>query len=783
MNEWYNYSWMDIVEKLDSDERVGLSSDKINSIKEKSGINRIFNMKRKKSRSLIKKMILEPWFIMLILTSILMMICKNYLSGILLLILTISSDLLYWHDDLNKAKNIKQLEKIDDINASVLRDGRIYMIPAEELVVGDIVFMQKGSAVPADIRIIELENLKIKQTSVTGEVYEVEKYSTKIEEIDISLIEMRNMLFKASIVMNGSCGGIVTAIGVDTEVGKILKTLFEENKKIDKFETFFNTSKKILEMVAFLSAIMVASIGITMGNNLNLIINKISLVITSASPLILIIILSTFLLLIKKIFRENGIQIKSISSIEIAATINAIYVEKLGFFYENEMIVCKLYTDEIIKDFSEETIEMTPNIERVIHISLLCNNNSKNNVEEKALIEFAKKMNIEKASLDVRYRRIVEVPFDIERGLRTTVNKVEKHYRANVVGAVDKVLEKCKYILKDGIEYEITKEDIENIKLADIDMSTECLSVTAFANRNFKYAPSKDENIESYLVFVGLMGLKSTLKQGSKIALRQAEEKDFITIISSEDSKLTTLSLGNEIGITMDSENVLCGVEIENMDDASLTYFIERVKMLSRISVNEKLRVLKSLKDLKSNILVTGTKLTDLPLLEAGDLRIAFGTNCSSTLKATADVFIEDENFEKILFYLKESKPVYIKFIKFLKYSFAISLSQGIYMLFYCSFNNLSVQVAYKTLWYNMLFVLISFIYFSAKKYYYRFYEEPEKKIYFSKIVFTSFCTGFLSFIINSIFALNNLNIDFIGTILILPLMELMFVNRKFNNW
>ncbi|MBC8061111.1 MAG: cation-transporting P-type ATPase [Clostridiaceae bacterium] len=777
MDHWYNYSWMDIVEKLQSDERLGLSLDKINSIKVKSGSNRIFNIEQKKSGFVIKKIILQPWFIMLIITALLMMVCKNYLSGIFLFFFTITSNLIYQYDDLNKAKNIKQLMKIDDINASVLRDGRTYMIPAEELVVGDIVFMQKGSVVPADIRIIELENLKVKQTSVTGEIYEVEKYSTKIEEIDISLIEMRNMLFKSTIVIDGSCVGIVTAIGVETEVGKIVRTLFEDNKRVEKFENFFNTTKKVLEIVAFLSAIMVASISIIMGNNINLIINKITLIITSSSPLVLIIILSSFFLLIKKTFNKNGILIKSISSIEVASTINSIYVEKLGFFYENEMSVCKLYTGGVIKDFSEKKIELTKNVERMIHISLLCNNNSKNNVEEKALIEFAKKANIEKAYIDVLYRRIVEVPFDLERGLKTTVNKVEKHYRANVVGAVDKVLEKCKFILKNGIEYEMTKEDIENIKLADIDMSTDSLSVIALANRNFKYAPSKDENIESYLVFVGLMGLKGTLKEESKIALKQAEEKDFITVISSEDSKLTTLSLGNEIGTAIDSENVLCGVEIENMDDAALSSFIARVKMLSRISINEKLRVLKSLKVLKNNILVTGTKLTDLPLLKAGDLRIAFGANCSSTIKATADAFIENENFEKILFYLKESKPTYIKFIKFLKYSFAISLTQGTYIIFYCIFNNRSVNIAYSTLWINMVFVLISFIYFYFKKYYYRFYQEPEKKIYFSKIVFVSLLSGFFSFAINGLIW-NSSSLEFV-----LPLMELIFINKRFNEW
>jgi len=777
MNDLYNYSWTDIVEKLDSDERIGLSSERVNSIKEKSGVNRIFNIDQKKNRSVIKMIIAEPWFIMLVLTALVMIICKNYLSGLLLLFLTVTSDLLYRYDDLNKVKNIKQLEKIDKINASVLRDGRIFMIPAEELVVGDIVFMQKGSAVPADIRIIELDDLKIKQTSVTGEIYEVEKYSTKIEEMDISLIEMKNMLFKSSLVMRGSCGGIVTAIGVDTEVGKIVKTLFEDTKRQEKFQTFFNSSKKVLEISAFLGSIMIALISLLMGNDLNLIINKILLVMASISPLILIMILSAFLLLTKRLFKAKGIQIKSISSIEVAATINSIYVEKLGFFYENEMLACKLYTDGVIRDFNKEKIEITKNIERIIHISLLCNNNSKNNVEEKALIEFAKRANIDKASIDARYRRIVEVPFDLERGLKTTVNKGEKHYRANVVGAVDKVLEKCKFILKDGIEYEITKEDIENIKFADIDMSTESLSVTAFANRNFKYAPSKDENIESYLVFVGLIGLKSTLKQETKIAFQQAEDKDFITVISSEDSKLTTLSIGSEVGMLINSENVLCGVEIENMDDDSLASFIDRVKMLSRISVKEKLRVLKSLKKSENTILVTGTKLTDLPLLEAADLRIAFGTNCSSTIKATADAFIENENFEKILFYLRESKPTYIKFLKFLKYSFAISVSQGTFMLFYCSFNNSTVQTAYEVLWYNILFVFISFTYFCLKQYYYRFYQKPEKKIYFSRIVMASFYAGFFSFLIS------NLNINSIAVLFALPLFEMVLINRKFNKW
>ncbi len=787
MSDWYNYSWMDAVEKLDSDEKVGLDSVKVKEMQEKYGRNIIFKIEEKKKFSIVKEMILVPWFLLLILASFLMFLSGNYISGVIFFILTISSDLLFYYDELQKNKNVKQLEKIDKVNTSVLRDGRIFMIPAEELVVGDIVLLQKGSTVPADLRIIECKNLKAKQNSVTGENYEAEKYETKIEENDISLVEMKNMLFKSSIITDGIGGGIVTAVGSDTEVGKIVKILCEDKKRKRIFEGLVKKSIIILEIVTIASLLMMVGINFIYGIKYKSIISKIALVLSSFLPVALIMIVSAYFQCVKKYFKNNGIEIKNLSSIEVASTIDMVWVHKLGFLSENEMTAVKLYSDEAIVDLSTEDLEISKNIERIIHISLLCNNNSKNNVEEKALIEFGKKHTYNKSNLDSKFRRMFEIPFDLEKGIKTTVNKIEKKYRANVVGAVDKMLEACKFIMKDGVEAEITDEDIEKIKSADIDMSTECLNVTGFAYRNFKYAPSKDEKIESYLVFVGLIGFINPMKIEEVEALRESENSGITTIITSEDSKLTAISVGSNLGFELSLENVLCGVEIENMDEAALTTHIDKVKMLSRLTVSDKMRVLNTFKTKSHNILVTGTNLTDLPLLEAGDISLAFSETCSSTLKATADTYIQEANYNKIVLYIEESKRIYSKFAKFLKYAFSICFAEGIFMLLFCSLNNLDLSDAFLVQETNIIFILLSCVYFSLRDGHKGFYEASENKINYWTIIKSGVFTGTFSFII--LFVTNFLDLNdnyFVNlalTIAVLPIMELIFLNRKFNTW
>lgn len=782
MANWHNYSWIDIVENLNSNIDNGLRADQVEKLKLNGIKNKIFFIEEKKPISILKRMIIKPWFILSVISVVLLAVSGHYVSSCAVFFISIISDYLLYNEDFKKINSLNELKKMDSIFAHVTRDGRDEKLSAEELVVGDIVFFQKGDTVPADVRICECKNLKVKQTSITGEIYEVEKYETKIEERGISLVEMKNILFKSSVVIDGEGTGIVIAIGENTEVGKIVKLLFEDKTKDDSIIKQLNLSIKILEIVASAFFIMLLLVKILFGFKFDNILEWLGLELVSSLPVFLIVIVCLYKELSKRMFKREGIEIKNFNSIETVGEINTIYVEKFGFFTDREVTAVKLFCDDSPLDLSEKKSEMNKTFERVIHISLLCNNNSQSNFEEMALVKLGKTLSIEKAGLDSRFRRIFENPFDIERGIKSTVTKIDKKYRANVVGAVDKILEKCKFIMKDGVELEITEEDIDKIRMADMEMSVESLSVSAFAYRNFNYAPSKAENIESYLVFAGLIGFINPIKEEVLEALEEAEEDKICNIIALEDSKLTALSLGNKLGLEVNPENVLTGVELQYMIEDELKSFISNVKILSRLTIDDKLRVIKTFKANDKKMMITGSKLTELPLLEAGDISVAFDKKCSFILKSTSDAFIEDASYNKLLFYIEESRITYSEFFKYIKYAIAISMAEGIYILINSNIKGMDVQNAIVTHWANLIFVLISFTFLYALR-----KERAEtyryEKINFFNIAYNSVIVAAISSVVSIGAHYFIPEISILVAVFVLPLTELLFINNKFSKW
>ena len=783
MANWHNHSWIDIVEKLNSNIDNGLTTEQVENLKANGVRNRIFFIEEKGPISILKQIIIKPWFILAVVAVILMVISGHYISAALIFIITVSSDYVLYNEDFKKISRINELKKIDDIFANVVRDGINIKIPAEDLVIGDVVFFQKGDVIPADLRICECKNLKAKQTSITGEIYEVEKYETKIEDRGISLIEMKNILFKSSIVLEGIGTGIVIDIGENTEVGKIVKLIFQDKAREDNTRKYLKKSMKIIEVIAIAFVFILATLKLVLNFKIINIIEWCSLELAATLPVFLIIIVCLYKELSKKMFKKQGIEIKDFKSIEIAGLINMIYVEKFGFFTETEMTATKLFRDDEIVNLEGKVPEMNKTFERIVHISLLCNNNSQVNVEEQALIKLGRNLSIEKANLDSRFRRVFENPFDIERGIKTTVTKIDKKSRANVVGAVDKILEKCKFIMKDGVELEITEEDIEKIRMADMEMSAESLSVSAFAYRNFNYIPSKAENVESYLVFAGLIGFVNPIKEEALLALKEAKEKNIVNVISLEDSKLTALSLGNKLGLEINPENVLTGVELKYMTEEELNSFITNVKVVSRLTVEDRLRVLKTFSTEDNKMLITGSKLTELPLLEMGDISVAFDKKCSFILKATADVFIEEASYNKLLFYIEESKRTYSEFFKYLKYLVAISIAEGSYILFNSPINGMKINNLLITHWSNFIFIIASFMFlYSLRKVRGQGFKIDIEFNYYN-IVRMSLLTGIASAIINiaTYYFLPEFNV--LAGILILPFFELILVNRNFSKW
>ncbi|EDS76394.1 cation transport ATPase [Clostridium botulinum C str. Eklund] len=672
MRDWYNYSWSEVIKELNSSVKYGLSLDKVDKNRDEFGDNKTLNLKSKSFIILFLKNLIQIYSLSAIFTAILLFFNAKIIVACFILCISLTCVTIYSIKEYKNENRLDHLTKIAPSKALAIRDGKSIEINPDELVVGDIIYLEEGDIVPADARLIECYNLKVKESAITGDNKLVEKYETKIEDREILPSEMKNMVFKSSFVIEGTAKAIVVEVGDNTKIGSITKELLKSQNKTELLD------RKVYKLINLLSIVfMVFSICVILYNFLEKaniegstkIISLIWLIIVPVQIMMIVIVIS---LIIHTKNKKHGIKLGDLSSIETLSSIDVLIANKVGSITEERLFVRKIYTNgSIIEARSDEDEDNKHNIDRIINIGLLCNDahtNSdgkiiKGDFADRALVFYGKENSISKRDLEQSQERIFKIPFDYERKIKTTLNKVEDKYRANVIGAVDKLLVNCTHIMKNGIEVEITTQDIIDIKSQDLKLSKESLYVTGFAYRNFNYEPSINENIESNLVFVGLIGFENPCKENVQGYMDYCRSLAIKPIIVTEDNKITAQSLGNNLGILNKNDMVLSGVEIDNMDDDELEKFIEKVSMYSRISSKIKSRICEHFKKLGYKLAVTGSKFTDLPSFKASHIGIATGKNCTNIAKELGDIFIEDNDFKVTLDLIKNSRQL-LKSIK-----------------------------------------------------------------------------------------------------------------------
>lgn len=667
MIDWYNYSWNDVVRELRSDVNKGLSKENIEENRKKYGRNNTLNLEIKSGAFLFVKQIINIYAITGLGICFLLFFTGEVFLASIISSISLLCVILHTAKDYNNEKNLKELDKIIPKDAVVKREGKVQKIDCEELVIGDIVYIEKGDIVPADLRLINCEELNIKESALTGDNSIVEKYSTKVEDREISLSEMKNMAFKSSFVIDGSAVAIVTAIGENTEIGKITKGLLQGKHERNVLEKNISKIVNILTVIFYSFSFLVAIYSFYRKKHVEDIISLTSSIYLTVVPLQTILIVGIISLMVKKKMKNQGVDFKGLSSIQRLSNTNIIFVDKVGTLTENKMYVSKVYTNgKIFEDNYEQSEENKDNMDRILNIGLLCNDvkrdidgdGLKGDLIEVSLVNYGFKKSVDKRIMDKEQERVLQIPYDRDKRIKTTLNKIEDKYRANVKGAVDKLIERCTHIMKNGIEVEITDKDIREIRNADLIMSKESLYVEGFAYRNFNYEPSANENIESNLVFVGLIGFENPIKEDAINDLNYCKSLAIKPMLITDDNKITAEAFGRKIGILNKKDIVLSGVELDYMEEKEFEKYVERVSIYSKISSKNKWKVSSVFKKLGYNLTVTGNKFTDAPSFRIAHVGVAAGKRCTNITKKLGDIYIEDNDFMKLLSVIEESRKL-----------------------------------------------------------------------------------------------------------------------------
>lgn len=667
MKAWYNHSWSDVVKELNSDIKYGLTEKGVEESRNSFGDNRSLNLKNKSFSILFLKQLIKSYSIIGIIICGLLFYLKEIKLPIIILGIIIFCSAFYALKEYNNHNKLNYITKITPKKALVLREKKIFNVNPKELVVGDIIYLEKGDIVPADIRIIECENLKVRESAITSDNQIVEKYETKIEDREISLSEMKNMAFKSSFIMDGTGTGIVVQVGDNTEIGSITKDLLENNLSRSVIEENVSKIVKYPAMVFFIVAALICAYGFYYKLDMKNIIRILTLGYLTMVPMEIVLSVGLISFAIKRKKKKDGIELEGLSSMQLLAGTSVMLFDKVGTLTEEHMYIDSFFSNgKIIKLNSSDLEENKDNIDRILNIGLLCNDGKvdtdgnivKGSLIEKAIIRYGKENLLNKKTLDVEQERIFQIPFDLDKRVKTTLNKIDDKYRANVVGAVDKLLERCTHIMKNGIEVEITPKDINEIRDADLSLSLNALNVIGLAYRNFNYQPSPNENIESNLVFVGLIGLENPTKEDSIEDVMYCKSLAIKPIVMTEDNRITANAFGEKIKILNKNDLVLSGVEIDNMNEDELEKFVEKVGVYSKISPKIKFRIVEGFKKLGYDLTITGNRFTDLPSFRAAHVGIATGKECTKIAKKLSDVYIQDNNLFKILSLIEESRKV-----------------------------------------------------------------------------------------------------------------------------
>ena len=561
-NKWFNKSIEEAEKILETNIQNGLTENDVKTKREKYGLNML---KAKKKASLLQRFI-EQFKDFSIIVLIIAAIVSGFVGisqgegmtdTIIILIVVLANAIIGIAQESKAEKSLEALQKLTDHASKVIRDGKIKVIPAKELVPGDIVVLDTGDYIPADLRVIEAVNLKAQESSLTGESVPVEKTTKTIEKTDVGIGDRTNMLFSSSLVTYGRGKGIVVQTGMNTEVGKIAGMLDNTEKQITPLQEKLNKLGKTLGIAALAICAFIFIIGLIQGKEpINMFMTAVSLAVAAIPEGLVAVSTIVLAIGVQKMVKKNAI-VKKLPAVETLGSATVICSDKTGTLTQNKMTVEKIFINGETKELAEYKENINEDLKKLIFANMLCNDTKistdgklTGDPTETALVDMAFKLDFDPSVYD-RMPRIQEIPFDSDRKLMTTVNEVNGKYIVYTKGGMDELIGICNsYILNGEIKNNIEQyKDI--ITKNNEQMAKEALRVLACAYKEIDHKPTKEdmENIEKDLIFVGMVGMIDPPREEAKIAVEKCKTAGIKTVMITGDHKITATAIAKKLGI------------------------------------------------------------------------------------------------------------------------------------------------------------------------------------------------------------------------------------------
>ena len=691
-----------VIETLKTNPKTGLTQKEVKKRREQYGPNELKRKKKKTILKMILEQLTDKMIIILLIASILSFLLGETLEGTVILVIIGINIVISVVQEKKASDALEALRNMNAPHSIVLRDGKKEQILAKDLVPGDIVCLEAGNIIPADIRWIEENDILVDESALTGESLPVEKDKDYLGKKGEPIGDRKNMGYSSTIIHNGTGLGVVTSTGMKTEIGTIAKLLDDDENLETPLKKKLNKIGKVLSILGIAVSILIFIIGLLHGKNLiDILMISISLAI-SVIPEGLPATVTVVMAIGVQRMAEKKALVKQLPAVETLGSATVICTDKTGTLTENKMTVTEYYSADNLISGSKNKIT-----EELIHCGVLCNNASivddtiHGDPTEGALLLFAKDNNYDCKQIISDHKKINEKPFDSDRKLMTVVCKDKDNKQiAYVKGAPEELIKKCNYAIIGGKKKKITEKDRRKVLDKSEQLASKALRSLGFA---YKTEKLKLDEVEEDLIFIGIVGMIDPPRKEVMASVKSCHDAGIRVIMITGDHKATAVAIAKQLGIYKRNDLAVNVEEFHNMTKQQLHQNLPKISVFSRVSPKDKLDIVKALQEQKEIVGMTGDGVNDAPALNKADIGIAMGKNGTDVAKDAADMLLLDDNFSTIEVAIKEGRRIYRNIQKVIQFLLTGNIAEVLTILLAMVFNLQTPILAVHILFVNLI--------------------------------------------------------------------------------
>lgn len=668
----------EVFKQLDTDRKTGLSSEQADERRNRYGLNKLEEQKKKGVFVLFFEQLQDPLiYILMAAIAISLFLGEAGDAMIIAAVILLNSVVGVVQED-KARKAIDALKQLASPKALVRRDGKEVELPSEQIVPGDIVLLEAGRQVPADMRLLQAVNLKIEESALTGESVPVDKTDAEQETETHSIGDRTDMAFMSTSVTYGRGEGIVTATGMETEIGKIAGMISSSGNELTPLQKRLADLGKVLSILAVGICAFLFLVAVLQRRDVgDMLLTAISLAVAAVPEGLAAIVTIVLALSVSRMVKVGTI-VRRLPSVETLGAVNVVCSDKTGTLTQNQMTIKKCYVNCMMQDASELDKEED---RLFLEACTLCNDASVGESRlgdptELAFLDMTEKYGYHKDKLEKSFPRVDEKAFDSDRKRMTTVHKRGTERIAFCKGAADELLDRCMSVRMHGKEISFSTRARKEAKEALDQMAGSALRVLAVALKR-----KGDLTDEKNMVFLGLVGMMDPPRQEAKGAVESFREAHVDTVMITGDHADTALAIAGELGIAGDKSECMTGGELEELSSEALAVRVEKVRVFARVSPEHKVRIVEAFKANGKIVAMTGDGINDAPSLKAADVGIAMGKSGTDVARNAADLVLTDDNFATIEKAMREGRGIYENIRKTILFLLSSNFGEIITML------------------------------------------------------------------------------------------------------